>query len=740
LKQSTTPKAAWPPGLEGIIKQMIRQEQTIKSDTPDARVAEIITEFCKVWNIDVNFANYQVHQMRQTQSKDEAFDLKSLLYTLEERKQADSNFIFVKEEDEADVKLKRVFFATAQQARNAARYGDVVVMDSTFGTNKYGWHLVFLVGVDANFNTCILAVALISNTDTPSFEWVLQQGKAIGIDPVTTLLDGADEEHKAAAKVFPDSQLMLCIYHFGIINVPKNLRGAFGEQWPSARSAFWSSYYATTVELFEHHFRNLKQIADQCLDFKVKSRVKTIANNVEGTVVASSGGTTTFNEASTDAQFTCPSLDLKCISDGIGHKVRDKALRYITNNMYKVRVKWAKCFTSQHFNASLQSTQRVESKFGQFKKGGWAKNSSLLEAISRIFTKEDEQETRRIICLYEADMKTARNVNQASFLSTLATFMNENYHPWLSSFIVGELKSVPLNYHANQRNLKDHTDGTFEIECFISPVSSSAGLDFITGPLDERKRGHEEYRRKARNVTIYASDVLFNDSSEITHVNPNSYAKKIGVEAGDLVTKIWPNSRTAISNSSILEVELKGPRSRRVVLFARIHQQTGVLFCVSGKCSCLREVSFGVPCKHILRSVHEMYHLSGEANAAGWTLSLSNLIRMRWKRVRERLLQLPSRHGTVHIPRTCQNQVAEVKRILKRISTSVECLNTVNRDSRKMENVIRSLNTTLNLLGIDDGLIASGSGTGKKAKRQQSNTEQRKESHYASSAKKRKSN
>lgn len=219
-------------------------------------------------------------------------------------------------------------------------------------------------------------------------------------------------------------------------------------------------------------------------------------------------------------------------------------------------------------------------------------------------------------------------------------------------------------------------------------------------------------------MTIYASDVFFNNNSEITYVNPNSYAKKIGVEAGDLVTNVYTNSRTSISNSNLLEVELKGPRSRRVILYARIHQQSGVLFCVFGKCSCLREVSFGVPCKHILRSVHEMYQQSGEANAAGWTLSLSNLIVRRWKRVRERLVQLPSRHGTVHIPRTCQNQVAEVKCILRRISTSVDCLNTVNRDSRKMDNVIRSLNTTLNLLGIDDGLVASGSGTGEKAKRQ----------------------
>lgn len=330
LKTVATPKSAWPPGVEEIIKDMIRNEKTIQSDTPDQRIADQMTEIFRTWNIDVQVANYQIHYLRDRYNEEEPFDLRSFLTKLEDLKKENPDFVFAKDEDEANVKLRRVFFATAQQARNAKRFGDVMLMDATFGTNKYGWHLVFIVGVDANFNTCILGVALLSTADTESFEWALRQGKAMGLDPLTSLLDGDDCEHQATARVFPDSQIMLCIYHFGIINVPKNLMGAFGEHWSEARTAFWSAYYAPTPELFEHHFHKLRNLADFCLQYKTNSMVIRKANKLEGKVIESADGVTKFvvdSASSGSAMFTVSSMELRCTSKRTGDQVRDKALR-----------------------------------------------------------------------------------------------------------------------------------------------------------------------------------------------------------------------------------------------------------------------------------------------------------------------------------------------------------------------------------------------------------------------------
>ncbi|XP_028053921.1 protein FAR1-RELATED SEQUENCE 5-like [Camellia sinensis] len=98
-----------------------------------------------------------------------------------------------------------------------AKFGDVLIFDSTYRTNAYKKPFVMLAGVTSHFRTTIFACVLLANETSETYTWVLETFiEAMGNKaPVSVLTDGDKAMRKAIRKVFPDARHRLCNWHLG---------------------------------------------------------------------------------------------------------------------------------------------------------------------------------------------------------------------------------------------------------------------------------------------------------------------------------------------------------------------------------------------------------------------------------------------------------------------------------------------------------------------------------------------
>lgn len=100
--------------------------------------------------------------------------------------------------------------------------GRVLVMDTTFGTNRYGFSLLVMLAVDERGKGLPVCFAIMMHEDAASFEKVLQVFKqalneggegSSNLQPASILTDDSAANQKAASSVFPYAVQGLCLYH-----------------------------------------------------------------------------------------------------------------------------------------------------------------------------------------------------------------------------------------------------------------------------------------------------------------------------------------------------------------------------------------------------------------------------------------------------------------------------------------------------------------------------------------------
>jgi hypothetical protein len=68
------------------------------------------------------------------------------------------------------------------------RNGTVLVMDTTFKTNRFHWPQLIVCGINEHRQTIVFAVALIHHQTTTAFTWALQQmQQAVGAEKLAAV-------------------------------------------------------------------------------------------------------------------------------------------------------------------------------------------------------------------------------------------------------------------------------------------------------------------------------------------------------------------------------------------------------------------------------------------------------------------------------------------------------------------------------------------------------------------------
>jgi hypothetical protein len=102
-----------------------------------------------------------------------------------------------------------------------------VVMDTTFKTNRFGWPLLIVCGVNEHGQTVVFAVAVLHHQTTEMFTWALSCMKEAVTDADwatinTVVTDGDPAMAAAVGSVWPHVHPIRCIFHLAL-----NIRDKF---------------------------------------------------------------------------------------------------------------------------------------------------------------------------------------------------------------------------------------------------------------------------------------------------------------------------------------------------------------------------------------------------------------------------------------------------------------------------------------------------------------------------------
>ncbi|XP_073137664.1 protein FAR1-RELATED SEQUENCE 5-like [Henckelia pumila] len=119
------------------------------------------------------------------------------------------------EQKDSEKRLNRCFWADAVSRRTYSAFGDVVVFDTTYNTNKYGMIFAPLVRVNHHHQTIVFGCGFLSDEKTESFVWLLNkfvEAMPTGA-PNVIITDQDPAMTKAIAQVFPQTMHRYCLWH-----------------------------------------------------------------------------------------------------------------------------------------------------------------------------------------------------------------------------------------------------------------------------------------------------------------------------------------------------------------------------------------------------------------------------------------------------------------------------------------------------------------------------------------------
>ena len=150
-------------------------------------------------------------------------------------------FYFAMDFDD-DGRLKNVFWANARSRAAYENFGDVVIFNTMYLTNKYEMSFAPFVGVNHHGQSILFGAALISKKNTETFVWLFETWLKCmnGQSPNAIIMDQDRAMKSAINIVFPNARHRLCLWH-----ILKKLPDKFGAhlEYHTIKSALWRCVY-----------------------------------------------------------------------------------------------------------------------------------------------------------------------------------------------------------------------------------------------------------------------------------------------------------------------------------------------------------------------------------------------------------------------------------------------------------------------------------------------------------------
>lgn len=174
-----------------------------------------ISRVVNVLNIDIHItpvqcssilSSYRRHNVRR--------ECHGIIKHFQMKANSDDTFYFSIQPGK-DETLRSVFRADGRSRASYVQFGDVLVFDVTYQTNKFKIPFAPFVGVNDHGQTILFGAALLEDETDDTFIWVFEQFRMCMFDkaPMSIITDQDRAILKAIPKVFPGVRHRFCACH-----------------------------------------------------------------------------------------------------------------------------------------------------------------------------------------------------------------------------------------------------------------------------------------------------------------------------------------------------------------------------------------------------------------------------------------------------------------------------------------------------------------------------------------------
>lgn len=160
-----------------------------------------------------------------------------------------------------DGTLRSIFWADGRSRTSYTQFGDVLVSDVTYQTNKFKFPFAPFVGVNHHSHTILFGAALLEDETEATFTWLFQQFRLCMFDkaPISIVTDQDKGIENAIQTVFPGVRHRHCAWHIKkhFLKRVQPLSLKFKENF---NDDYRKWYKSRTIEEFEHRWSALRDI------------------------------------------------------------------------------------------------------------------------------------------------------------------------------------------------------------------------------------------------------------------------------------------------------------------------------------------------------------------------------------------------------------------------------------------------------------------------------------------------
>ncbi|XP_011625659.1 protein FAR1-RELATED SEQUENCE 5-like [Amborella trichopoda] len=196
---------------------------------------------CNLGLMDRDYRN-ELKKLKKKSLDDNAQFLLNYL----KRMQSENPSFFYANDITDNVHLANIFWVDAR-SRNAYQcFGDVVIFDTTYKTNRFKMPFALFTGINHHTNSTLFGCALLGDETESSFVWLLAMH---GKHPITIITDQDKAMQGAIASVFPNVVHRFCKWH--ILKKVNEKLGSICAKHPTSVREFLNCIWTKTIEEFE---------------------------------------------------------------------------------------------------------------------------------------------------------------------------------------------------------------------------------------------------------------------------------------------------------------------------------------------------------------------------------------------------------------------------------------------------------------------------------------------------------
>ena len=179
-----------------------------------------------------------VYQFRQKHNPGDG-DASQMLQLLMDWKDLEPLWVVKTQLDSISRRLISLLWMSPMQRELYSKHNDVVIVDSTYNTNRFQMILCIVTVIDNNFRTRIVACAIIEDELLDTYRWIFDSiFTETGVSPGVVFSDSDPSLIRSIKDIYPNAQHLLCIFHIDL-NLRKKLKGKMGSQFEEFRRKFY---------------------------------------------------------------------------------------------------------------------------------------------------------------------------------------------------------------------------------------------------------------------------------------------------------------------------------------------------------------------------------------------------------------------------------------------------------------------------------------------------------------------